>query len=253
MPTSCARTDIGRRRKSNQDYLYTSDEQIGKLPNLYIVADGMGGHNAGDFASRFTVDQMTELIRRSEQESIPSVFDEALHIINLKLRRIAAQDERYYGMGTTLVGATVLDDTLYVANIGDSRLYVLKDRLTQITIDHSLVEEMVLSGTLDQKKARTHPDRNIITRAIGAEDWLEVDFFSEKVERGELVLMCSDGLTNMLEDEEIRMIVSGQRDIIEKAQKLVIAANNNGGKDNIAVILIEPFADEVAHDGGLND
>ncbi|MBO5999266.1 MAG: Stp1/IreP family PP2C-type Ser/Thr phosphatase [Lachnospiraceae bacterium] len=238
MPTSCARTDIGRRRKSNQDYLYTSDEQIGRLPNLYVVADGMGGHNAGDFASRFTVDQMKELIRKSEQESIPSVFDEALHIINLKLRRIAAQDERYYGMGTTLVGATVVDDTLYVANIGDSRLYVLKDSLTQITIDHSLVEEMVLSGTLDQKKARTHPDRNIITRAIGAEDWLEVDYFSEKIEQGELVLMCSDGLTNMLEDSEIESVLRDGSTLSEKCDRLVDWANERGGRDNISVVII---------------
>ena len=108
-------------------------------------------------------------------------------------------------------------------------------------------------GGIDRETARTHLDKNIITRAIGATDTVDIDFFNVELKRGDIVLMCSDGLTNMLEDEEIREIVSGQKDIIEKAQKLVVAANNNGGKDNIAVILIEPFAEELTHDGGLND
>ena len=115
------------------------------------------------------------------------------------------------------------------------------------------MEEMVRMGGIDRETARTHLDKNIITRAIGATETVDIDFFTVELNRGDIVLMCSDGLTNMLEDEEIRMIVSGQRDIIEKAQKLVVAANNNGGKDNIAVILIEPFADEPTRDGGLND
>lgn len=238
MPSSYALTDIGRRRKSNQDYIYTSDTQIGRLPNLYLVADGMGGHNAGDYASRFTVDQLKELIAGSEQEVAPAVFDEALHIVNLKLRRIASSDEKYYGMGTTLVGATIIGDTLYAANIGDSRLYILNDRMNQITIDHSLVEEMVLSGTLDQRKARNHPDRNIITRAIGAEDWLEVDFFTEKINRGDMVLMCTDGLTNMLEDGEIESVLRGEGTLADKCGRLVEWANERGGRDNISVVII---------------
>jgi protein phosphatase len=156
-------------------------------------------------------------------------------------------------MGTTVVACTVLGRYLQVANVGDSRLYVINDKITQITRDHSLVEEMVRMGGIDRETARTHLDKNIITRAIGATETVDIDFFNVELNRGDIVLMCSDGLTNMLEDEEIRMIVSGQRDIIEKAQKLVVAANNNGGKDNIAVILIEPFAEELTRDGGLND
>ena len=150
------------------------------------------------------------------------------------------------------VACTVLGRYLQVANVGDSRLYVINDKITQITRDHSLVEEMVRMGGIDRETARTHLDKNIITRAIGATETVDIDFFNVELNRGDMVLLCSDGLTNMLEDEEIRMIVSGQRDIIEKAQKLVAHANNNGGKDNIAVILIEPYADEPAHDGGLN-
>ena len=132
---------------------------------------------------------------------------------------------------------------LRVANVGDSRLYVIGEKITQITRDHSLVEEMVRMGGLDREDARTHRDKNIITRAIGAADSVDIDFFNVELRQDEVVLMCSDGLTNMLEDEEIRMILNGQRDIVEKAEELVKAANNNGGKDNISVVLIEPFAE----------
>ena len=245
-------TDIGKKRKLNQDYVFSSDTRIGNLSNVFIVADGMGGHNAGDYASRFTVDTMVEEIERSFEQSPVKIFEKAIKTANRKLREKAAEDEALSGMGTTVVAATVLGRYLQVANVGDSRLYVINDKITQITRDHSLVEEMVRMGGIDKETARTHLDKNIITRAIGATDTVDVDFFNVELNRGDIVLMCSDGLTNMLEDEEIRMIVSGQRDIIEKAQRLVAAANDNGGNDNIAVILIEPFADEPAHDGGLD-
>ena len=126
--------------------------------------------------------------------------------------------------------------------MGDSRLYIVNDKIKQITRDHSLVEEMVRMGGIDREEARNHPDKNIITRAIGASDTVEVDFFTVELSPGDTVLMCSDGLTNMLEDEEIRMILSGQMDLSEKARKLIEAANAHGGKDNIAVVLIEPLA-----------
>ena len=144
-----------------------------------------------------------------------------------------------------MVAATIRDGEMCVANVGDSRLYVINQEIKQITEDHSLVEEMVRMGGIRREQARSHPKKNIITRAIGAEDELEIDFFQVKLEKGDFVLLCSDGLTNMIEDEEIRMILQGQRDIVEKAEALVATANNNGGKDNIAVILIEPFANEV--------
>ncbi len=117
-------------------------------------------------------------------------------------------------------------------------------KIEQITRDHSLVEEMIRRGGIDRKSARNHPDKNIITRAIGAEDAVTADFFHVELKPGDIVLMCSDGLTNMLEDEEIHMILSSQEGVETKAEELVKAANSNGGRDNIAVILIEPFADE---------
>ena len=145
-------------------------------------------------------------------------------------------------MGTTLVVATIKDDVLQVANVGDSRLYIVNDKITQITRDHSLVEEMIRMGGLERSQARWHPDKNIITRAIGASETVKVDFFKVPLSKGDVILMCSDGLTNMLEDEEILVIMKGQRDIVEKAEELVKAANDNGGADNIAVVIIEPFA-----------
>ena len=131
---------------------------------------------------------------------------------------------------------------LYVANVGDSRLYVIHDEITQITIDHSLVEEMVRRGTIGKVEARNHPDKNIITRAVGVNSQVEVDLFRVELMPGDLILMCSDGLTNMLEDEEIRMIVKRGRDLVEMVQNLVDAANRNGGTDNISVVLIDPLA-----------
>ncbi|SDB22843.1 Stp1/IreP family PP2C-type Ser/Thr phosphatase [Butyrivibrio sp. INlla16] len=236
-------TDVGQKRKLNQDYVFSSDRRIGNLSNVFIVADGMGGHNAGDYASKFTVNTMVEEIEKSFEQNPVRILENAIKKANQKLRAKAAEDEQLYGMGTTVVAATVMGRYLQVANVGDSRLYVIGDDIRQITRDHSLVQEMVRAGGLDPEEARTHKEKNIITRAIGADDTVDVDFFNVELEKGDIVLMCSDGLTNMLEDQEIRMIVSGQRDIIEKAQKLVDMANQHGGKDNIAVILIEPFAD----------
>ena len=135
---------------------------------------------------------------------------------------------------------------LHVANVGDSRLYLINhEAIRQITRDHSLVEEMVRLGEMDKADAKDHPDKNIITRAVGVVPELSVDFFEVELKPGDIVLMCSDGLTNMIEDEEIKKIVLGQRDIVEKAEKLIDTANENGGKDNITVVLIEPFSDEV--------
>lgn len=232
-------TDIGRKRKVNQDYLYTSEEPVGSLPNLFIVADGMGGHNGGDYASKLTVETMLSEVGDSFEKNPVKIFGKAISAANDLIRRKAAEIPDMEGMGTTVVAATCLGRFLQVANVGDSRLYVVGKEIRQITRDHSLVEEMVRTGTISQEEARNHPDKNIITRAVGASETVEADYFTVELQEGDLVLMCTDGLTNMLEDEEIRMILGGARDIVEKAQTLVDAANANGGKDNISVVLIE--------------
>lgn len=237
-------TDIGKKRKLNQDFVYASDEPVGNLPNIYIVADGMGGHNAGDYASKCTVETMIREIRGCFEKSPIRILSKAIRVANDQVRRKAREDESLFGMGTTVVAATCLGKYLQVANVGDSRLYIINDEVRQITRDHSLVEEMVRMGGIDREAARNHPDKNIITRAIGARDTIEIDFFHEELKSGDIVLMCSDGLTNMLEDEEIGRILKSQDTIEEGAAKLIEAANSNGGKDNIAVIIIDMFAGE---------
>ncbi|MBO5523315.1 MAG: Stp1/IreP family PP2C-type Ser/Thr phosphatase [Roseburia sp.] len=239
-------THVGRRREMNQDYMYTSETAVGNLPNLFLVADGMGGHAAGEYASKFTVEKMVEKIGSSSGKQPVALIKEAVEEVNALLLAEAEADASKTGMGTTIMAATVIDGRLYAANVGDSRLYVInREQITQITRDHSLVEEMVRLGEMDKEAAKDHPDKNIITRAVGVLPEVAVDFFEIALAEEDTILMCSDGLTNMVEDSEIKRIVLGQRDIVEKAEKLVEAANQNGGRDNITVVLIEPFSDEV--------
>lgn len=233
-------TDIGEKRKINQDYVFCEELPIGCLPNLFIVADGMGGHNAGDYASRFSVEDFVSRIKACEFGSPIDVFERAIKETNEALLKKAKEQVDLEGMGTTFVVATYLENTLYVANIGDSRLYVVNDEIRQITRDHSLVEEMVRSGKIDKSEARFHPNKNIITRALGVKDTAEPDCFEVTIKPGDIVLMCSDGLTNMLDDSEIMNIISSSKDDVENATKqLVKEANRHGGKDNIGVVLIK--------------
>ena len=234
-------TNIGKKRKLNQYYQYTSEVPVGHLPNLFIVADGMGGHNAGDYASKLAVETMVEEIALSAEKEPEAVLRMAVEKANAMVNRSAKKAPELEGMGTTVVAACIEGSTLSVANVGDSRLYVVGGHeIRQITRDHSWVEDMVRSGGMGREEARNHPDKNIITRAVGAEDSVKTDFFSVTLREGDMILMCTDGLTNMLNDEEIRMVLDGARDIVEKAEELVRRANENGGRDNISVILIEP-------------
>lgn len=232
-------TDVGRVRESNQDYVYTSESPVGNLPNLFIVADGMGGHNAGDFASKYTVEQIVAYIQKAPMTSPVDLIRGAVTKANASLMAMAKSDTSLSGMGTTVVIATIAGDCMYVANVGDSRLYLLRDELCQITRDHSLVQEMVRMGEMDADEAKFHPDKNIITRAVGAFEELQIDFFEEHVQPGDVILMCTDGLSNMVDDMDIRQIIQTGRDVVEKVQHLVETANRGGGKDNITVAIIE--------------
>ena len=235
-------TDIGMCRNMNQDYCYTSELPVGNLPNLFIVADGMGCHNAGEFASRYTVETMVQKARSSLQAHPSDIMEEAIKTANDGLIKKAAQEPAMWGMGTTVVAAVVAGGRLYVANVGDSRLYIVNDDILQVTKDHSYVEEMVRRGQLGREAARRHPDKNIITRAVGAVKDIQIDFFEEDIRYGDEILLCTDGLTNMIEDEDIRRIIKGQRDAAEKAECLVNTANQNGGRDNITVVVIDPLS-----------
>ena len=239
-------TDVGQKRKMNQEYVFASADPVGNLPNLFVVADGMGGHNAGDYASSHAVGIVVEEIREDADFNPVKVIRHAIESANTEIITQAQKDEKLRGMGTTMVAATIVGHYAYVANVGDSRLYVAGEQIQQITKDHSLVQEMVRMGELNAEEARNHPDKNIITRALGAERTVDVDFFDLKLEPGNVVLMCSDGLSNMVEDDRIGEIISDtDRDLQERGQALISEANRNGGKDNIAIVLIEPFANEV--------
>ena len=239
-----AMTDVGRRREMNQDYVYATGQPIGPFPNLLVVADGMGGHKAGDFASKFTVEVVKREIAGSRSRKPEKVMHDAIQVANRELIRVASRDVKLEGMGTTLVVATVIGDTLYFANIGDSRLYLIDDNIKQLSKDQSLVEEMVRLGGIKAEDARNHPDKNIITRAMGVKDEAEADFYEFRIKRGDKILMCTDGLSNMVEDEDMFGLVKGSRDVVEAVQMLIDRANSNGGRDNIGVVLAEPIASE---------
>lgn len=239
-------TDVGRKREINQDYVFATDEPIGALPNLLVVADGMGGHKAGDFASKYTVEILEEELKHTLKENPEDILRDAVRTANHKLIEAAGKDIKLEGMGTTLVAATVIDHTLYFVNVGDSRLYLINQEIRQLSRDHSLVEEMLRLGGINEEEAKHHPDKNIITRAIGAKENVEADFFEYHLKKGDVVLMCTDGLCNMVDDEEIFAIIKGARDIVEAGQSLIDRANANGGKDNIGVVLAQPYSDEVS-------
>ena len=171
-------TDVGQKREINQDYIYVSADPVGNLPNLFVVADGMGGHNAGDYASSHGVNTLVEQIRKDANYNPVKVIRYAIEAANTELLNSASGNESLQGMGTTMVVCTIVGQYAYVANIGDSRLYVVQHAIRQVTRDHSLVEEMVRMGEINAEEARTHPKKNIITRALGAEKRLKLIFLT---------------------------------------------------------------------------
>ena len=239
-------TDVGQKRKMTQDYVFVSESPLGNLPNLFVVADGMGGHNAGDYASSHAVQTLVDEIRKDKDFNPIKIIRHAIETANTEIRNQAQNNDSLKGMGTTMVATTIVGHYAYIANVGDSRLYVVQDQIHQVTKDHSLVQEMVRMGELKAEDAKDHPDKNIITRALGAERTVDIDFFDLKLEPGCTILMCSDGLSNMVEDAKMEeIIVDSEINLDRKGRKLLREANQNGGKDNIAIILVEPFTNEV--------
>lgn len=241
-----AMTDVGRKREINQDYVYVTDKPVGPFPNLLVVADGMGGHKAGDFASKYTVKVLREELEKTTLGKPEEILQNVVAVANHKLIQASESDVKLEGMGTTLVAATVIGNTLYFSNVGDSRLYLINDKIRQISKDHSLVEEMVRLGGIKAEEAKHHPDKNIITRAMGAKEDVEADIYEYRLKKGDLILMCTDGLSNMVEDEDMFDIIKSARDIVEAVLMLIEKANSNGGRDNIGVVMAEPLADEVS-------
>ena len=238
------KSDIGKVRSMNQDYMFYSTEPVGVLPNLFIVADGMGGHKAGDYASRLSVENFVKYVREAGTQIPIRVVDDAIHYVNDLVMDEAEKNQDYSGMGTTFVAAFIKDGTLFVGNIGDSRLYLIDEDITQVTEDHSYVGAMLRAGEITKEEALHHPDKNIITRAIGASRDPKVDFFEVDLEPGDRILLCTDGLTNMVDDDVILDIIANEY-IGEVVDILIEEAKDNGGTDNVTAIVIEPFDEEV--------
>ena len=200
----------------------------------------MGGYNGGDFASRFCVDNVKDYILKNNGGSIISTIRSAITAANEGIREKTKANEELKGCGTTIVLATIKDDILYIANVGDSRLYVIQNgALSQITEDHSVVEEMIKSGLIKKEEARFNPHKNKVTRALGVEPDLEVDFFEVKLTKGDRIFLCSDGVSNMMDERTLEEIAGADKELSEICKKLIETAVNNGGKDDATVVMIE--------------
>ena len=233
-----ALTDTGRVRTMNQDYIYSSPEKVGSLPNLFLVADGMGGHRAGDYASRFAVENLVIYINRAGDGSPVMQLKKGIETVNGMLYEESLKREELKGMGCTLVAGVVEDNILYVANVGDSRLYLIHgDSIRQVTRDHSYVEEMRRRGKITEADARTHPQKNLITRAVGVEPYVEGDLFEVRLNEKDMLLLCSDGLTGMAEDSRIAEVLANAPTLELAGDALLQLALDGGGRDNITVAL----------------
>jgi len=240
-----AKTDQGKMRKMNQDFLFATKDSLGVFPNLFLLADGMGGHKAGDYASRYLVESLVSVMKDSASDSPLRLLRDSIQRINGELYCLSENNCNLRGMGSTLVTAFVEDRVLFLANVGDSRAYIFrKNRLKQLTKDHSYVEEKIRRGEMVRGSKEYYTHKNYITRAVGAEKQVAVDFFEEELEEGDLFFLCSDGLSNMVDSESIAQILKEKVSLEEKEQALIDLANINGGKDNIALILVNPFGKE---------
>lgn len=239
-------TDKGKTREQNQDAILVACEPLGPLPNLFIVADGMGGHNAGDVASKQAITFIYDYVLHFQAaafvqaDNYLDLLVSAIQKANTLLCKMAADDDTLYGMGTTLTACVAAEGKLILAHVGDSRAYaVAPGRITQLTADHSYVAEMVQAGQLTKEEALTHPKRHVITRVLGSETSFEVDGIIMPIGDISSVLLCSDGLSNMVDNNVIKDIVNGVGLAEHRVKFLVEEANAQGGHDNISAVLID--------------
>lgn len=229
-------TDIGNRRTFNEDSVgYYEDDNLG----IYIVADGMGGHNAGEVASKLAKETIIEYILNHKDESSErEILRTAIDVANLKIYREGILNDNCKGMGTTVVVAFIRRDNLTIANIGDSRAYILKNgELIKVTKDHSLVQELLDNGTITKEEAQNHPNKNVITRAVGTNSVVEADYYELDINTISKVVLCSDGLTNEVTDKDIlKVIISNEPN---QCMQLINKSKENGGRDNVSVIIFK--------------
>ena len=237
---------VGKVRKNNEDYCMGEIIQTeGDCIGIFALADGMGGHQKGEVASKIAVESIIDFLKENISQSgcikmdyLDDIIKQGYNYANKKIYAKALEDNSCEGMGTTLVVAVIYKNDVIIANVGDSRGYLLHNHdFRKITKDHSVVEELVNANLITEEEARRHPRRNQITRAMGAEEIIIVDIFREKLEKDDILLLATDGLTGCVEDESIKNIIKQDKDIKEICQDLINEANNNSGKDNISVIL----------------
>lgn len=248
MILSAALSDIGRRRQVNQDFLILNESSA-----LYILSDGMGGHSSGEVAARVAADAVNDFVTMANEPqemtwpfgystAIPyehNVLRTAVSLANLKVNHLAELEEQYAGMGATLLAVWIRGDKAFFCYVGDSRLYVLRDRqFRQLSEDETLVGELLRRGVITAEEAKRHQMRHVVTRAIGMRGRLDVEVHEHELRKGDLLLMCSDGLTDRITDAELCQKLSDERSLDELCRSIVDSANTAGGEDNITAILL---------------
>ncbi len=240
------KSDIGRLRKLNEDYCGCYFKDDSNL-SLFVLADGMEGHNAGEIASKISVETILSTAvafinsneEKLEETQIKKLSVDAIKKANEQVVALAKCNSTMQGMGTTIVTAALWDNRVCIAHVGDSRAYFISNNtIWQLTVDHSYVEELVKRGIISREEAKYHPDRNMITRAVGVEEAVEVDVDVIAIGAGDAVLLCSDGLTNLMDEQSILEVFLKGKNAEEICNTLLAEANNRGGHDNITAIVI---------------
>lgn len=236
-----AKTDIGKAREKNQDYYYVSEEN--DEPKIYILADGMGGYKGGEVASKLATDSVKKYIQSNfdsiikDKESILKLIASAVEYANMVVYEKSKETQELEGMGTTLEVCLIYNNKAYIGHVGDSRVYrIRKEVIRKLTKDHSYVQQLIEDKKITREEAKTHPKKNMITRALGCTPYVEPDLRARNFEKGDIFILCSDGLTNMVDEKQIYEII--KEDIQKAAERLVDEANQAGGYDNITVIII---------------
>lgn len=236
-----AKTDIGKARDNNQDFYYISNS--GDVPEVYILADGMGGYNAGEVASRMAVESAKDYIHKhfaknkDSKEKLEALLKDAIEYANSVVYKKAQSKEDLRGMGTTLDVCLIYNSRIYIGHVGDSRVYrIRKEFMRRLTKDHSYVQTLVDDGTITKEEAYSHPKKNMLTKALGCVETVEPDVYTKTFIKDDIILMCSDGLTNMIREENIYEIIKQDKE--NAIENLVKQANDNGGLDNITVVII---------------
>lgn len=231
-------TSIGKVRSLNEDSFFVSDVCAADTV-LAIVADGMGGHNAGEVASAEAVNAIKSSDFCTDKD-VKTVLSDAIACANNAIYKMSTKNPKLHGMGTTATACVVKDNRVTAAHVGDSRLYLIRNgEMTQITKDHSLVEMLIENGTITKEDAKNHPQKNVITKALGTDSSVECDIYEFDAEADDIILLCTDGLVNMADDQKILSLITDSEDFEGLADKLIKEAESAGGFDNITVVLIK--------------